>query len=182
MTNESKNWNMVDAISHYRHDWMNRLQLLKGNLSLGKYERVNEIMEEIIIEAQQESRLCNLKAPELAEQLISFAWVRHSFSLEYEIIGDMFSLDRHDHELSHWFREFFLLLDQCAGERSENQLILTIEMLENTGQVRFFFDFHGILTETESLLAYFQKLPEKKVTELSATAEELTAAVLYDTK
>ncbi|AZB43782.1 sporulation protein [Bacillus sp. FJAT-42376] len=182
MTKESKNWNMVDAISHYRHDWMNRLQLIKGNLSLGKYERVNEIMEEIIIEAQQESRLCNLKAPELAGKLISFGWNRHLYTLEYEIVGETFSLNKYDQMLALWFGEFFELLDQCAGETSENQLVITIEMAEKVGQVRFFFDFHGILKETEILHTYFQKLPDNQVSELAITAEELTAAVIYYTK
>ncbi|MBS2969865.1 Spo0B domain-containing protein [Metabacillus sp. KIGAM252] len=182
MTKESKNWNMVDAISHYRHDWMNRLQLIKGNLSLEKYDRVNEIMEEIIIEAQQESRLCNLKAPELAGNLISFGWERHLFSMEYEIVGNTFHLDSLDRSLSAWCKDFFALLDHCAGDRCENQLVLTIEMSEELGQVRFFLDFHGMLKDMERLHTYFMKLPDHQLSELTITAEEFTAAVIFYTK
>ncbi|MGD6816703.1 Spo0B C-terminal domain-containing protein [Metabacillus sp. 84] len=182
MTKESKNWNMVEAISHYRHDWMNRLQLIKGNLSLEKYERVNEIMEEIIIEAQQESKLCNLKAPELAERLISFGWDRHSFSLEYEIIGDTFHLSSIDKWLSAWYGDFFRLLDRCVSEKSDNQLVITMEMFEEMGQVRFFLDFHGMLKETAGLHTYFQKLKKNQLSELTISAEEFTAAVIFYTQ
>ncbi len=45
MKNNLNEWNIVDLLSHSRHDWMNKLQLIKGNLSLQKYERVNDIIE-----------------------------------------------------------------------------------------------------------------------------------------
>ncbi|BBP91222.1 hypothetical protein BsIDN1_48400 [Bacillus safensis] len=56
LTNE-----LIDLLSRSRHDWMNKLQLIKGNLTLEKYDRVFEIIEEMVIEAQHESKLSNLK-------------------------------------------------------------------------------------------------------------------------
>lgn len=37
LTNE-----LIHLLGHSRHDWMNKLQLIKGNLSLQKYDRVFE--------------------------------------------------------------------------------------------------------------------------------------------
>ena len=34
-----KEWNTVDVLRQVRHDWLNKLQLIKGNLDLNKMER-----------------------------------------------------------------------------------------------------------------------------------------------
>lgn len=39
MADQRERWSIVDALSHSRHDWMNKLQLIKGHLSLKKYDR-----------------------------------------------------------------------------------------------------------------------------------------------
>lgn len=57
---------LIHLLSHSRHDWMNKLQLIKGNLTLKKYDRVFEIIDEVVIEAQHESKLSNLRIPRAA--------------------------------------------------------------------------------------------------------------------
>ncbi|MGM2794016.1 Spo0B domain-containing protein, partial [Bacillus cereus group sp. BC91] len=69
LTNE-----LIYLLSRSRHDWMNKLQLIKGNLTLEKYDRVFEIIEEMVIEAQHESKLSNLKIPQLAYYFLTFNW------------------------------------------------------------------------------------------------------------
>lgn len=45
----SRDWSTLEVLRHARHDWLNQLQLIKANLSLGRTERANEIIEEIIL-------------------------------------------------------------------------------------------------------------------------------------
>ncbi|WP_082892657.1 Spo0B domain-containing protein [Rossellomorea aquimaris] len=33
-----ENWGVVEALRHARHDWMNDLQLIKGNLDLNRLD------------------------------------------------------------------------------------------------------------------------------------------------
>jgi len=47
-----KNWTTVELLRHARHDWLNKIQLIKGNMSIGKMDRVEAIIEEIIMDAQ----------------------------------------------------------------------------------------------------------------------------------
>ena len=58
-----KDWNIVEVLRHARHDWLNRVQLIKGYISLNNIERVNKILDEIIADAYQESKLSNMNMP-----------------------------------------------------------------------------------------------------------------------
>ena len=66
--------NELIQLMYFRHDWMNKLQLIKGNLSLQKYDRVVEIIDEMVIDAKHESKLSNLKTPHLAFDFLTFNW------------------------------------------------------------------------------------------------------------
>ena len=52
-----KNWTTIETLRQTRHDWLNRIQIIKGNLELNKIDRVKGIIDEIIIETQNEARL-----------------------------------------------------------------------------------------------------------------------------
>lgn len=55
-----KDWDTVELLRHSRHDWLNKIQLIKGNLTLGKIDRIKEIIDEIVYHTEQESKLSNL--------------------------------------------------------------------------------------------------------------------------
>lgn len=57
-------------LSHYRHDVMNHIQLLKGYMQLKKYERLEKPIQNIILDAYRHSALSNLPGRELAYFLI----------------------------------------------------------------------------------------------------------------
>jgi stage 0 sporulation protein B (sporulation initiation phosphotransferase) len=184
MKNKPNEWNTVDILSHSRHDWMNKLQLIKGNLSLQKYDRVNDIIEEIVIEAQQESKLCNLRMPKFSSFLMTFNWSNHHFVLEYEILGDVLSLDVYDAELTKWTMDFLDILNKTVDIYSENHLNITIDTgLEEKG-VRFFFDFNGIIKDTDQLTDWLQAVEyyQISVNELHVDTYELTTVISLCTK
>ncbi|WP_312471145.1 Spo0B domain-containing protein, partial [Neobacillus sp.] len=43
-----KEWDIVEVLRHSRHDWLNRLQLIKGNLDLNRIDRAKAVIDEIV--------------------------------------------------------------------------------------------------------------------------------------
>lgn len=169
-------WNVVDILNHSRHDWLNKLQLIKGNLSLQKYDRVNDIIKEVIIEAQQETKLCNLKMSLFASYLMTFNWSNHHFVLEYEILGDSLSLETYDTIVTEWCTAFFELLDQAVDISSENHLGITIDIHSDDEEIRFFFDFNGIIKDTDQLIDWLKAVDHSELImdEIQVDTYELT--------
>ncbi len=139
----SENWGVVEALRHARHDWMNDLQLIKGNLDLNRTERARQVIEEIILVAQNESKLSNLKLPLFAEWVLTYNWSRRLIKLEFEVLQFESSHLLDDQELYHWCKEFFDLLESNVMNNVENQLSILINISKE--QSRLIFDFTGIL-------------------------------------
>ncbi|MCV9885230.1 sporulation initiation phosphotransferase B [Metabacillus halosaccharovorans] len=157
MENKQNEIDVVNILSHSRHDWMNKLQLIKGNLSLQKYDRVQEILEEIVIEAQQESKLCNLQLPLFASYLMTFNWSNHHFLLEYEVLGETRNISQYDKPITQWSKEFLEILDHIVDYSGENRVCITLHTGHTSGEtVRFFFDFEGIIKEKEQVTTWLQ--------------------------
>jgi hypothetical protein len=57
-------------LSHYRHDVMNHVQLLKGYLQLQKFDRLNGPIQNIVEDARRHSALSNLPGTDLPYTLI----------------------------------------------------------------------------------------------------------------
>ncbi|PLR79496.1 sporulation protein [Bacillus canaveralius] len=155
-----KDWNTVEVLRHARHDWLNKLQLIKGNIALNKMDRAKEIIDEIVVEAQNEAKLSNLKMPELASLLLTYNWENHSFQLEYEVINEHELSPGNDRIISSWTRSFFSCLNASIEAFRENHLSVTIQ--PGKKGVRFFFDFSGIITNKQQL-EYFLEANEHAV-------------------
>lgn len=143
------NWTVVEVLRHARHDWMNKLQLIKGNLALNKIEQVERLMDEMVMDARQETRLSNLKLPKFAEILLTFNWERHPFQIEYEIMDEFCSWPLDDEKLSKWILLFFEILENSVEPFSENYLTLSLELHEKN--VRFYFDFSGTIKDIHKI-------------------------------
>jgi stage 0 sporulation protein B (sporulation initiation phosphotransferase) len=142
-----KEWGIIEVLRHSRHDWLNRLQIIKGNLDLNRVDRAKEVIDEIIIEAQNETKLSNLQMPQFASLLIKSNWENSSFKLEYEVFQDSTSLTINDVILTNWTKAFFSCLNKSVEAFSENHLSITIE--PQVDGARFFFDFSGIIINKE---------------------------------
>lgn len=173
----NKEWDTVELLRHARHDWLNKIQLIKGNLALNNIGRVKEIIDEIVVEAQQESILSNLNIPQFAALLLTYNWEGHSIHLEYDILEDSNRETKsiNDELLTDWTAAFLEKLDRSIEVFHENHLSITIER-QSTG-IGFFFDFRGIITNMEEIKHF---LSEKVVFELKllqVTEQELAFEV-----
>ncbi|MBO9130496.1 sporulation initiation phosphotransferase B [Bacillus sp. 165] len=164
-----KQWTVTDALRHSRHDWLNRLQLIKGHLSLGQMERVGELIERFVAESQSEARLMSLKLPLFTELLLTYSWEKHPCVLEYEVLGHIHNVSHMDESITNWSEQFIHVLNLCLDTYVENHLSVTIECKEK--DVCFFFDFRGKLIDRERLEHWLANV-EETLLEISYTCTE----------
>ncbi len=143
------NWKTVDLLRYARHDWLNKVQLIKGNLALDRIDRVNEIVEEIVIGAQNESRLTNLQIPVTAEWVLTYNWTASPLFLEFEVSADEADISACDASLAGWLRGFAAELGKLVKEGYEQHLMLSFQLLDEDPKMAF--DFTGGLLDVEPL-------------------------------
>lgn len=76
---------VANLLRHYRHDWMNQLQLVHGYASMDKMEKVKEKLQEIIDFSREESKLMNLKAPHFAVWMVQFNAEYNQLRMSFQI-------------------------------------------------------------------------------------------------
>ncbi|RKQ37905.1 Spo0B domain-containing protein [Oceanobacillus halophilus] len=76
---------VVRLLQHYRHDLMNRLQLVHGYLSMGKIDKVEEKMDELFSHFNEERKLIGLEAPKFILWLIQFNNNHKNLQISYTI-------------------------------------------------------------------------------------------------
>lgn len=145
---------IIDILRHSRHDWLNVMQLIKGNLALNRPERIEEIIRSVIQQSQNESKLSSLNIPALVADLLTFNWENHCYELEIEVIGDVKDLSHYENELHEWYSQFIKLLDQCCDEGTENHLLVTFQLLEE--EVKIIFDFQGQFKDISVIKSWFE--------------------------
>ncbi|MDR4139155.1 Spo0B C-terminal domain-containing protein, partial [Bacillus cereus] len=77
---------------HSRHDWHNRMKMVKRNLSLGKVEENLSLSDRFVQEARQESNLMGLSMPLFSEWILTYNWKQQPCLLEYEVLGKLHNL------------------------------------------------------------------------------------------
>lgn len=173
-----KEWSPVDVLRHARHDWLNKIQLIKGNLDLNKIERVKQLISEIVLDAQAEANLSNLRIPRFAALILTSNWESFSFQVEFEVINEVeVELSVDDLLLADWTESYFTCLHTSIDPYHNNNLSVTIET--QTNGIRFFFDFSGIIRDKEKLQQYldFNPFNELTVKVLEFSQQELALEV-----
>lgn len=143
-----RDWNTIEVLRHARHDWLNQIQLIKGNISLNNIARVNEIIDEIVAESKHQSKLSNMNLPQFASLLLTCNWENHLFQLEFECV-EQNHLCADDHRLANWTNVFFEVLDESIKKFHDNYLSITIE--SQAKGIGFFFDFSGIIISKDHM-------------------------------
>ncbi|WP_174729882.1 Spo0B C-terminal domain-containing protein [Mesobacillus harenae] len=163
-----KQWDTIEVLRHARHDWLNKLQLIKGNLDLNKMDRVKEIINEIVLETQQEAKLSNLNLPQFSSLLLTSNWDSYHFTLEFEVMDSPNTHNEGDQKLARWTRGLFEELHTSIEAFQENHLFVTVEPQDKG--IRFFFDFSGIIIDKERVESF---LKESHVENMSVNIEVL---------
>ncbi|WDF02847.1 Spo0B domain-containing protein [Shouchella hunanensis] len=118
---------IIKLLSSIRHDWLNAMQLIKGNAALGNHDRITTIINEMVFQTANESRLSSLDLPQAAVTILMQKYMQTNHLLDVEIDGELFSLAKYDEHLTCALRQFFLAYDAIV----EN----------DTSQLHIFFTF-----------------------------------------
>jgi stage 0 sporulation protein B (sporulation initiation phosphotransferase) len=148
-----KEWKTVEILRQSRHDWLNKLQLIKGNIELNKIDRAKAVIDEIIMEAQHEARLSNLNMPKLAETLLTANWRSLPIQFELEVISDRKGCIALDEFMAGWMEDLFRVLADTLDDYSENILTVSIDEVQER-ILRLSFELQGTI-KNEAILVDF---------------------------
>lgn len=172
------NWDIISVLSHSRHDWLNRIQLIKGYLSLNDTDKVSELIDSFTQESNKETVVSNLAMNSFVSYILTFNWENHPIMLDYEVEGPVRKLAIYDKEMYDFIKAFFEMLENQVEMFVENQMTITFEI--NEEDICFFFDFRGKLQASESVKRWLQDysgLEHLSISHVNITEEEMTITI-----
>ena len=167
-----KKWDIIEILKYCRHDWLNKVQLIKGNLELGKVDEVKGIIDTFIMESKNEAQLSNLNMPKLAELLLTLNWRGFPFAFEYEILEAKRGCAKVDQAMYDWTISFIDNLNQSLDQLAPNELKIIVYVKDES--IRFTFDLKGKILLEEPIALFLSKCPTSAILCINEyTTEEL---------
>ncbi len=113
-----KDSEVVELLRHYRHDSLNDLQLVNGYLQLGKLDKVEAKMKEMVEKAAEERKLDHLNLPKSMLWILQKNWFTNNLNLTYKIhVED--NVEASDTLLCDELETLFVLLEDSQKEYQE---------------------------------------------------------------
>ncbi|GAE25911.1 sporulation initiation phosphotransferase B [Halalkalibacter wakoensis JCM 9140] len=134
---------VLKALRQTRHDWLNVMQLIKGNLALKRYDRIDEIIDQVTQQSVCESKITEIKADSVVYFLLTYNWFSNKVKLEMDVAGDVFSLEKDEVQLLRLCKQITEKLTEGSSSESENHLLLTFLFTDD--ECKITFDFQGHL-------------------------------------
>lgn len=131
---------LIQMLGHYRHDWMNELQVLFGYIRLKKYDNLPEYMDKIKTTALHDSYLCKLGNPELIVYLLNKRIEGGYCTVEVELEQEI-DLRRLVLEEQAVFRLIGGIADRIGGQAEPG--VLSIGFDEEDGELLIDFVYQG---------------------------------------
>ncbi|MBP1156577.1 MULTISPECIES: Spo0B domain-containing protein [unclassified Paenibacillus] len=159
--NDNPDLRILRLFNHYRHDWMNDIQILMGYVQLKKYDKLSSLMEKIKDKVQQESYVSKLGIPHLIIHLLTFQAEVKELTLDIRLREEV-----HLYELEHpeaSAEDVIAVLDafkEEAGESTEDQNLLELHLNREEDRLLLIAVYEG---------AYVNERMVRKEAELNAT-------------
>lgn len=147
---------ILNILQSSRHDWLNKIQLIKGYLTLGKFDLMEQYIDQIVNEAKNEANLSKLKLPNFALLIITKFWGELHFQLDYEVICHTPCKHVDDEKISSWLEQFFYLLNNALDPFFENSLHISIDSLDDC--LTLLFHFEGGLKKDDELKQWMEQI------------------------
>jgi len=138
----AQKWEVLDILRHYRHDWLNHLQLISGYLAMGRVEKVEILINEMVSQAKNESHLSNLNMKEFAEKVLTFNWEGYSFRISFEVISETGDWSKWEQTIISYFEKIMILLENHTKNGEDQHAMVTIN---NINKKTIEIDFQGAL-------------------------------------
>ncbi|MDZ5712347.1 Spo0B domain-containing protein [Jeotgalibacillus haloalkalitolerans] len=143
----------LELLQHCRHDWMNKLQMIKGNLELSNIERATQIIDEMVIESRQEALLTGLGTPSFSEWLLTYNWYRPGpLRLGYEFTERMKIPEAFDHLLLNWAKKTTAAVDKALNTPSDQELYFLFEQYEESFSIVVEYEGEPLQSSPEEII------------------------------
>lgn len=152
----SEEMDTINLLRHYRHDWLNRLQLISGYIDIGDEAKAKEIMNDTINAAENESKLSNLGIPGFAADVLTFNWKGYTFTLNCDVACET-TWTGYDRHFQAFFREITDFFEQFSFRGENNDLHL---MISDDGSRKLSVHFAGNLDIGDQAYAEKKRIAE----------------------
>ncbi|WP_068674480.1 Spo0B domain-containing protein [Oceanobacillus sp. Castelsardo] len=146
-----KDFEVVQLLQHYRHDLLNKLQLVQGYLSMGKTNKVEEKLEELFSFLNEERKLTVLQTPKFALWLIQFNHLYENFRITYTIDIENQNLEHLDEILLMKCKEFLQWAVEISRKDQLYEIELTIKETEDRQSIEINFFIDGLVNKSHTL-------------------------------
>lgn len=174
---QDKDSELMRALSHYRHDWMNDLQVLFGYISLKKYDKLAPYLEKIKSKLSEESHISNIGNVSLSLLLLSYRQYSQNFelivTLDPTLKFNMLPI-RQD-RLAYSVKEGLQLFQQAAlPSSSEEQNTLECSFVTSSEHIQLIYQYTGLIDPTieEALTQWKQRLQDRDGSRLEHVMED----------
>lgn len=136
----------VGLIQKYRHDLMNRLQIVSGYLSMGKVDKAKSNLDDVLKFYEEERKLMRLNADAFMIWVLQFQDKYPSFALTYRI-GLLESIEKSidGKKLLSACENLLAVLSEAAAELHEYDLFLHMKEQETYWEIRM--DINDVILE-----------------------------------
>lgn len=130
-------------LQHYRHDLMNRLQIVQGYVNMGKLDKVESKLDEILDYYNEERKLMGLYVPAFMLWIIQFNSRYNNFRLTYKIYTESKSLHTYDSRLVDKSEHMMSCLNNFLDREELYELYLEIREVKGLDKMEISFYLVG---------------------------------------
>lgn len=135
----------LELLRYVRHDWLNRLQIIQGQLYLGNIEKAQSYISEVIEMEKNASYFTQLKCPQTTMLLFTHNWSMSSVQVYLKGEGKPQNWSEWDEPLHAFTKELLAILEGSSDPYESHQLHITCHEMD------IYFDYSGKLGYTDTL-------------------------------
>lgn len=158
---------VIEMLRHYRHDWLNDIQLILGYAQLGKLDKVQNKITDIIERSNQERGLDRLNIPKTFIWLYQLNWQSDSFKLQFQSMFDQPPVMIDDELLLTKIQKIFRILSSYQKEYQQYLGTLIFKQVNHTIDIHLSFDLDwndlSLLKQELQSLPYIKEVKEDKL-------------------
>src|SRR5690625_3648810 len=153
-----RNEDVIELLQYYRHDLMNQVQIMKGYLSMKKYDQVSHKLDELVEGFTGERKLMNLNTPEFNLWIIRFNMWHENIRISYNIHTNK-PLKELDKQFVSQCKQVVNSIEMSILDSELYEL--TIELDENVKKIELIITIKGYFIDKSDMINNLNKLGEQ---------------------
>lgn len=135
---------LLRLFNHYRHDWMNNIQVIMGYIQLKKVDKLSDLMEKIKEKVRVESCVSKLGLPSLIVYLLSFQAEVKELELQIRIEEEI-HLQKYLHAdaVEQWITALLESFRREAVALKESQNAITLHFIKEPDGLCLMSEYQG---------------------------------------